>query len=627
MEEFERLQRFDKEALRQMNPKALNELSSELRQFLIERVSANGGHLASNLGVVELSIALHRSFDTPQDKIIWDVGHQSYVHKILTGRGKDFVNLRQYGGLSGFPKREESEHDVFDTGHSSTSLSAAIGVACAQESLGKSGKVVAVIGDGALTGGMAYEAINQIGSEKKPIIMILNDNNMSISSNVGALHYQLSRFRSGEGYLSFKRKLAKNAPRLTRVLEKVKNSFKYLFVSSAFFEELGIKYIGPIDGHDIAAMDKIFERVKRFEAPVLVHILTTKGKGYEPAESQPERFHGVPAARKVNNDKARNEKPLPAVGNSQVFSRELCTLAEEDKRIVAITAAMAEGTGLQLFQDRFPDRFYDVGIAEQHATTFAAGLAVGGMRPVLSLYSSFLQRAYDQMLHDVCLQNLPVVVGVDRCGPVGEDGETHQGIYDISYLMPMPNLTLFSPSNQADLKRMLRFALAEKGPVAIRFPRQRLPLGVEKPAGEDIRRWKRLNDWTPLVIVATGQMVEIARQTADLLRESGIGSTIVDARCLKPMDENMLAEIAAQARWLVTLEDGIAAGGLGEHILATLAERDMLPAWAIGFAMPEKPLPHGDMGSLFAHAELTPPQLHTKIRGWIEGSHARKKQA
>lgn len=626
-------------SLRAMSREELDALCAEIRTLLIDVVSTTGGHLASNLGVVELTVALHRVFSSPRDKFIWDVGHQCYVHKILTGRGGALDTLRQFGGLSGFPKRCESIHDIFETGHSATSLSAAIGLACAQQHSGEEGKVVAIIGDGALTGGMAYEAMNQIGSAKLPLIMVLNDNEMSISPNVGALHFHLTKFRVSKPYVSFKRNVAQRFPRMKRVLERVKNSFKYMFYSSAFFEEMGIKYIGPVDGHNVVALEKIFERVSHLTAPVVVHVLTTKGKGYEPAEMQPERFHGISGGAKAEEDVVCDGKPrtlvnsekkvelLSTLSNSLAFGDELCLLAEKNPRIVAITAAMADGTGLRRFAEKYPGRFYDVGIAEQHAVTFAAGLATGGMRPVVALYSTFLQRAYDQLLHDVCLQNLPVVICVDRCGPVGQDGPTHHGVYDIPYLTQMPNLTVFSPSSQRELRRMLELAVTMDGPVAIRYPRGSL-LPEEIGSGpEDLRNWTRWGEWQQTTIVATGQMVEVAKETALLLQSNGYPATVVNARCLLPMDDTMLKEIGKRTRCLVVLEDGVAAGGLGEHIAGAMAATGQLPEKYMAFAIPREPLPQGDLPSLFTLAGLTPKQLQIKIIRGIEEFDGQKEQA
>lgn len=540
----------------------LNELAAEIRGFLVEKVSQTGGHLASNLGVVELTIALHRAFDTPEDKIVFDVGHQTYVNKIITGRSGEFDTLRKKGGLSGFPKSADGPFDVFNTGHSSTSVSAALGLLRAMGHKGQSGRVTAVIGDGALTGGMAFEALNDAGESGLPLIVILNDNEMSISKNVGALTRHLNDMRSSHGYLSFKRSLSDFLGRIPKIgsrirvrLSGLKSRIKYFLLPNVLFEELGFTYIGPIDGHDIHKLTETITLAKNMEEPVLLHVITQKGRGYGPAEKEPGRFHGIGPFDPVTG----TEPPKNTESNSVAAGRAICELAEKEKDITVITAAMRSGTGMEKFSERFPDRFFDVGIAEQHAVTMAAGLAAGGMKPVVAIYSSFLQRAYDQILHDVALQRLPVVFAVDRAGLVGADGETHQGVYDIAYTLTMPYVDIYSPASKGELGEMLAIAIEKGNPAVVRYGRGALP-DTEYPPVE-YGKWLELKPVSDITVIATGRMVDIGKRAAE-----GRNIGLVNARTIRPMDEEMLRRIGARARRIITIEDGIASGGFGSRI-------------------------------------------------------------
>ncbi len=607
--------------LRRLDEPQIDALCDEIRAFLIESVSQTGGHLASNLGVVELTVALHRAFDSPKDKIIWDVGHQSYVHKILTGRGGQFATLRQKEGVSGFPRRDESPHDPFNTGHSSTSLSAAMGMACAREQRGESHHVVGVIGDGALTGGMVYEALNHIGSQRIPLIIVLNDNNMSISHNVGSVHYLLSRVRSARGYIGMKRSIATRSPGLARRLERLKNAFKYALLSSAFFEELGIKYLGPIDGHNVRTLETMLERAKNFSCPVLLHAITTKGKGFSAAENNPEKFHGI-----VSKEAYETNKLDPIRSNSACFGEALCAIAERDPSVVALTAAMPSGTGLKAFAERFPSRFFDVGIAEPHAVTLAAGMAAGGLKPVFAVYSTFLQRAYDQTLHDVCLQELPVVFAVDRAGPVGEDGPTHHGVYDIGFLTQMPGMTVYAPATQDELVEMLGQAIALGKPAAIRYPRNALPRRpITTPVAHG--KWEIVSPIEPTTLIATGDMLPVAIEAASQLRQSGNPCGVVNARFLAPLDTDMLARLRG-CHTLAVLEAGILNGGLGEHCLRQLADPSEDTPFAgrfHAFGVPDSPLPHASVDELYEMSGLTAAAVVRRVRADQNDNLLRKK--
>lgn len=554
------------EDFRRIPENELDCLAAEIREFLVRSVSKTGGHLASNLGVVELTIALQRAFDTPKDKIIFDVGHQTYVNKILTGRAAEFPTLRQMNGLAGFPKTEESEFDTFNTGHSSTSISAALGMLRAMRIKGTPGRVVAVIGDGALTGGMAFEALNDAGQSELPLIVVLNDNNMSISKNVGALPRHLDSMRVSSGYLAFKRgmvnmldKMTKAGPRIHAWLSKVKSRIKYILLPNVLFEELGFTYLGPVSGHDIQSLTEALNLAKKVPNPVLLHVLTVKGKGYGPAEKEPSRFHGI---GKFDPDTGRSPGTAKK-DNSAIAGETLCRIGRQEKDLAVITAAMSEGTGMEPFREAFPKRFFDVGIAEQHAVTMAAGLAMGGMKPVVAIYSSFLQRAYDQMLHDVALQRLHVVFAIDRAGLVGADGETHQGVYDIAYCLTMPYVEIYSPASKGELEEMLKMAVEGDVPAAVRYGKGTLPDRVY-PAVE-YGKWIEIKPIAKVTVVATGRMVEIAERAVENL---DVG--LVNARFIRPMDEDMLDMIKQKSSYVITIEDGIAKGGMGSRIAQRL---------------------------------------------------------
>jgi 1-deoxy-D-xylulose-5-phosphate synthase len=554
------------EDLKRLDFAALDELAEEVRELIIRQVSACGGHLASNLGAVELTLALHYVFDSPADRIVWDVGHQSYTHKIITGRGDRFHTLRKPGGLSGFPKPEESPHDAFAAGHSSTSISAALGLLEARDRLGGHFKVVAVIGDGSLTAGLAFEGLNHAGQMGKDLIVVLNDNEMSISKNVGALSAYLSRILTGEFFRRFKgrtKEMLESIPRLgppvSKLARKAEEALKGMMLPGMLFEELGFNYVGPVDGHDVKALVEIFRQVKTAKEPVLVHAVTRKGKGYEHSEDNPCAFHGIGPF-----DLESGEPLSKSASFSSAFGDALIELAEEDPKIVAITAAMKEGTGLSAFAEKFPGRLYDVGIAEPHAVVFAAGLAKGGLRPVVAIYSTFLQRAYDGIIHDVCLQGLPVVFAIDRAGVVGEDGPTHHGLYDLSYLRHIPNLTVMAPKDAAELRGMLRFAIARNGPAAIRFPRGRATESVSLAPIEHGKA-ELLRDGKDIAILAVGTRARAALGAADMLKEEGIEATVFNMRFVKPIDIEAVRS-AAKTGHIVTVEDNSVVGGFGSAV-------------------------------------------------------------
>lgn len=548
-------------------------LAAEIRDFLIRSVSRTGGHLASNLGVVELTLALHNVLDFPEDKLIWDVGHQAYTHKILTGRKDEFKNLRQEGGLSGFPKRSESPCDAYDAGHSSNSISAGLGYVHARDILGQKHHVVSVIGDGALTGGMAYEALNNAAELKTNFIIIINDNNMSISRNVGGMSTYLSALRTAEAYTGMKmgvtkalKKVPKVGTALVDTMRKTKSSVKQLFIPGMLFENMGLTYLGPVDGHNMRQMMKLFNEAKRVEGPVVVHVLTKKGRGYEPASAHPDRFHGT-GPFDIKTGRVLQKKTVP--GYTDVFSKALVSLGEKNKKLTAITAAMPDGTGLVEFSRRFPDRFFDVGIAEEHAVSFAAGLALGGLVPVVAIYSSFLQRAVDQILHDVCMQKLHVIFAIDRAGLVGADGETHQGCFDLSYLSMMPNMTVLAPKNDRELEDMLEFAVAWNGPVAIRYPRGSAYQGLhEHRAPVEYGRSEILTTGKEIAILGVGSMIPSCEEVCRGLREDGYEPTLVNARFVKPLDVELLDQLAKDHSLFVTVEENVKSGGYGEHIAA-----------------------------------------------------------
>ena len=550
------------------------QLAEEIRNFLLESVSETGGHLASNLGVVELTLALHNVLDFPKDKLIWDVGHQAYTHKILTGRKEEFKTLRKEGGLSGFPKRSESDCDSFDTGHSSTSISAGLGYVRARDILGQKHHVVSVIGDGALTGGMAYEAMNNAAELKTNFIIVLNDNNMSISKNVGGMSSYLSALRTAEVYTGMKINATKALKKIPRIgtavvdtMRKTKSSIKQLIIPGMLFENMGLTYLGPVDGHNMRQMMKLFNEAKRVEGPVLVHVLTEKGHGYIPACSHPARFHGT-GPFDVKTGKFLETKEN--LNYTDVFSKTMCSLGKENRRVAAITAAMPEGTGLKAFARSFPERFFDVGIAEEHAVTFAAGLALGGLIPVVAIYSSFLQRAVDQILHDVCMQKLHVVFAIDRAGLVGADGETHQGCFDFSYLSMIPNLTVMAPKNDWELQEMLRSAVRDfDGPCAIRYPKGTAYTGLsEFHQPVQIGKSEVLYEGREVAILAVGSMVSTCKEVYDMLKCRGIEPTFVNARFIKPLDTDLLDTLAKTHSFFVTVEENVKNGGFGEHVSA-----------------------------------------------------------
>lgn len=561
------------EDIKVLNYKELGELGEEIREFLIDSVSKTGGHLAPNLGVVELTISLFKSFDMEKDKLIWDVGHQSYVHKILTGRKEGFKKLRKQDGMSGFPKRNESKYDAFDTGHSSTSISAALGMARARDIKGEDHKVIAVIGDGALTGGMAFEALNDVGFNKTDMVIVLNDNQMSIAPNVGGMSTYLNRLRIEPGYNKLKTDINSTlsgsnvGKSLVHSLSKIKDSIKQLVVPSMLFEDMGIKYIGPIDGHDIPMMIEMFNKAKSIKGPVIIHTITTKGKGYDFAEKSPDKFHGVSPF----NLESGEPYISPKNSYSKAFGTALTKIAREDSDVVAITAAMPDGTGLGCFSKEFPDRLFDVGIAEQHAVTLAAGMACTGLKPVFAVYSTFLQRAVDQVLHDVCIQNLPVIFCIDRAGLVGDDGETHQGIMDISYLSMIPNMTIVAPKCLEEVEVLLRWALAKGTPVAIRYPRGGDSITDLKPIKKvELGKWEVLKNGEKLAIIATGKMVQYALDAQRILEEKGLNPTIINATFIKPIDEELVSKLAKEDYNIITVEDNVRNGGLGSMVLNQL---------------------------------------------------------
>lgn len=597
----------------------LDDLAEEIRRFLVRNVSMTGGHLASNLGVVELTMALHLALDLPKDKIVWDVGHQSYTHKILTGRKDGFMKLRQYGGISGFPKRSESDCDVYDSGHSSTSVSAALGMARARDLLGGKETIVAVIGDGALTGGVAYEALNDASQMKSNLIIILNDNNMSISPNVGGLSSYLSEIRTSDGYIQLRDKihnsLSDAVPGVVKGISRAKQSLKSLMVPGMFFEEMGITYLGPVDGHNIKSIVKSIEVAKRVNKAVLIHVCTKKGKGYLPAERKPSQFHGTPPFIVKTGKPANSQK---AASYTDVFSTEVLKIAENDPAMVAITAAMEDGVGLHSFHIRYPNRFFDVGIAEQHAVSFAAGLAAGGLKPIFAVYSTFLQRAYDEIVEDVCLQQLPVVFAVDRAGLVGADGETHQGIFDLSYFSAMPGMTVMAPKNELEMREMLKFAMELGKPAAVRYPRGAAYTGlVEHRAPIELGKAEMLYDEGGVLLLAVGSMVKTALQVKETLNAQGIECSIANARFVKPMDTELLREAAGKYSLIVTMEENVHSGGFGEHVAAWYAEEEMqVPLLQI--AIPDTFVTHGSPQELCRLTGIDADSVVAKILQRIE---------
>ncbi len=597
-------------------------LAAEIREFLIESVSKTGGHLASNLGVVELTLALHNVLDLPADKIIWDVGHQAYTHKILTGRKEGFANLRKEGGMSGFPKRKESDCDSFDAGHSSNSISAGLGYVRARDLLGQNHRVVSVIGDGSLTGGMAYEALNNAAELETNFIIVLNDNNMSISKNVGGMSSYLSALRTAEAYTGMKlsttkmlKKVPKVGPAIVDTMRRTKSSIKQLIIPGMLFENMGITYLGPVDGHNMRQMMRLFNEAKRVEGPVLVHVLTEKGRGYTPACVHPDRFHGT-GPFDIKTGRSLSQKKAPAY--TDVFSDTMTALGKEHKKLVGITAAMPDGTGLKKFGQEFPDRLFDVGIAEEHAVSFAAGLALGGMIPVVAIYSSFLQRAVDQILHDVCMQNLHVIFAVDRAGLVGADGETHQGCFDLSYLSMMPNMTVMAPKNDWELSKMLEFAVYTAGPCAIRYPRGNAYQGLEEfQAPIQYGRSEVLHRGNKAAILSVGSMTAVCEQVYKDLKAEGYDPTFVNARFVKPLDTALLDELAEDHTLFVTVEENVKNGGFGEHV-ASYMEACHPNARVLSIAIWNRFVEHGEVDSLRAKIGLSPADILEAIEQELE---------
>ncbi|MCO7120987.1 1-deoxy-D-xylulose-5-phosphate synthase [Ihubacter massiliensis] len=603
--------------LKTMTENELELLSYEIRDFLISNISKTGGHLASNLGVVELSIALHKVFDTPTDKLIWDVGHQSYVHKILTGRAEGFQTLRKFGGMSGFPKVKESEYDTFDTGHSSTSISVAAGMAAARDLAKEDFKIAAIIGDGALTGGLAYEAMNNVGVSKTNLVVILNDNGMSIAPNTGGVSKYLSKLRGSRKYTDFKKRVKKNISEIPGIgkgvvsgMQHMRDSLKYAVLDGIMFEELGFKYFGPVDGHNMEVLLETLTMAKEVDGPVFIHVITKKGKGYKSAEETPSKYHGTGPFDPTTGRQHKSGGSVPSY--SDVFGNKMIQMAKTNNKIVAIGAAMLEGTGLKGFKERYPARTFDVGIAEGHAVTFAAGMTAGGYRPVVAIYSTFLQRAYDQMIEDVCLQNLPVVFAIDRAGIVGADGETHHGMFDLSYLSHMPNMTILAPADRGELEQMLEYAMTLEGPCAIRYPRgEAMDLGLNCPIqgslvieeGRDVELW------------AVGNMLTVGFQVQEVLKKNSIDAGLIDARFVRPLDQKAITASAERTRLIVTLEDNVITGGFGENLAAAMMES---PVKVLNFGWPDRFIEHGSIGQLFEKYGLNPESIAERICEYLE---------
>ena len=612
--------------VKKLDIEQLKQLAQEIRQLLINVISHTGGHLAPNLGVVELTLALHKVFSTPRDKLVFDVGHQSYIHKIITGRREQFPTLRQYGGLSGFPKRSESEHDAFGTGHSSTSISAALGMACARDLQGEDYNVVAIIGDGSMTGGMAFEALNNAGTLHKKMVVVLNDNEMSISKNVGAMSEYLYQLRTGETYNKIKNDIEdwlKNKEFGTDVLKairRLKGSVKYLMVPTSIFEELGFTYLGPVDGHDLHSLLEVLQAAKKIDGPVMVHVLTKKGKGYKPAEDKPNKFHGTGPFDIATGKKIT--KPGAPATYTEVFGKTLTELADTDKKIVGITAAMPDGTGLNIFAQAHKDRFFDVGIAEQHAVTAAAGMAAAGMKPVTAIYSTFMQRAYDSVLHDICMQKLHVTMCLDRAGLVGDDGYTHHGVFDYAYLRSIPNMTIMAPKDENELRHMLKTALAFDGPVSVRYPRGS---GVGVATSEamhalPIGKAEVLREGADVCLWAIGSMVQPALEAAQLLQAQGIAAGVVNMRFAKPLDEELLLEHAQRYHKIVTLEEGVLAGGVGSAVLEALDDHELLGKCdVLRLGIPDEFVMHGDKKLLLRDLGLDVPAIVQKTAAFVKG--------
>lgn len=605
--------------VKQLSLSECEQLAQEIRDFLIRSLSETGGHLASNLGVVELTIALHRFLHFPEDKLVWDVGHQAYTHKILTGRKEQFATLRKTGGLSGFPKRKESDCDAFDTGHSSTSISAGLGLVQARDLKGENYQVVSVIGDGALTGGMAYEALNNAAELKKNFIIILNDNEMSITRNVGGMSSYLDHIRMAAPYTELKmgvtnalKKIPKVGDGMVDALHKTKSSIKQLVIPGMLFENMGLTYLGPVDGHDMRQLGKVLQEAKRKQGPVLIHVLTEKGRGYEPAMRHPARFHGA-APYEIETGLPKS-KGNPSY--TDIFSTVMRKFGDREPDVVAVSAAMVPGTGLKRFGNMFPERLFDVGIAEEHAVTFAAGLALGGLRPVVAIYSSFLQRAVDQILHDVCMQNLPVVFAVDRAGLVGSDGETHHGCFDLSYLSMMPNMTVMAPKNKWELSDMLKFAIRQKSPVAIRYPRGEAYTGLEDyRAPIEMGKAEILEKGKEIAILAVGNMVRTAVQVTENLRNRGYEPTLVNMRFVKPLDMDLLEILREDHSLIVTMEENVKSGGFGEQVMTYYGSRLHSPAVRI-VAIEDKFVPHGSVEDLMHQQQMDSASVTERILRW-----------
>lgn len=614
------------EDVKKLSVAQLEELAQEIRQLLISVISRTGGHLAPNLGVVELTLALHKVFSTPKDKLVFDVGHQAYIHKIITGRREQFPTLRQYGGLSGFPKRSESEHDAFGTGHSSTSISAALGMACARDLQGEDYNVVAIIGDGSMTGGMAFEALNNAGTLHKKMIVVLNDNEMSISKNVGAMSEYLYQLRTGETYNKIKNDIEdwlKNkefGSDVLKAIRRLKGSVKYLMVPTSIFEELGFTYLGPVDGHDIHGLLEVLQAAKKIDGPVMVHVLTKKGKGYKPAEESPNKFHGTGPFDIATGKKIT--KPGAPVTYTEVFGKTLTELANTDKKIVGITAAMPDGTGLNIFAQAHRDHFFDVGIAEQHAVTAAAGMAAAGMKPVTAIYSTFMQRAYDSVLHDICMQKLHVTMCLDRAGLVGDDGYTHHGVFDYAYLRSIPNMTMMAPKDENELRHMLKTALDFDGPVSVRYPRgSGLGVDTTEPMHNlPIGKAEVLREGSDVCFWAIGSMVQPALEAAEQLAAQGVAAGVVNMRFAKPLDAELLLEHAKHYGKIITLEEGVLAGGVGSAVLETLNQHELLEQCEVlCLGIPDEFVMHGDKKLLFKDLGLDTPAIVRKTAAFVKG--------
>ena len=603
--------------IKQIAPEDYGVLAEEIRKFLIQSISVTGGHLGSNLGAVELTMALHLFLNLPEDKLIWDVGHQSYTHKILTGRRDGFVNLRKFGGMSGFPKRKESECDCFDTGHSSTSISAGLGMVKARDIQGGNNTIVSVIGDGSLTGGMAYEALNNASRLETNFIIVLNDNNMSISENVGGVSKYLNNIRTADMYLDLKegiynslRGKPKYGDKVVSQIRRAKSSFKHLVVPGMLFEDMGITYLGPVDGHNIQEMVHIFREARKVKKAVLVHVITQKGRGYAPAERHPARFHG---AEPFDIETGIPSSPKAKANYTDIFSTVMCKLGQRDEKVVAITAAMPDGVGLKRFRNMYPERFFDVGIAEEHAVTFAAGLAAGGMKPIVAIYSSFLQRAYDQILHDVCIQNLPVVFCIDRAGLVGSDGETHQGLFDLSYLSSIPNMHVMAPKNKWELSDMIKFAVEFGGPIAIRYPRGEAYEGLKEYRAPIVYgKSEPLFTEKDILLLAVGSMVKVALAVREKLKEKGLSCSLVNARFVKPIDEELIREACKNHRLIVTMEENVTSGGFGDRV------RDFVDSLGtetkvLGIAIPDEYVEHGNVELLKQETGIDAVSVEEKV--------------